>query len=148
MAWDFAEKTVDFLKYDSLVLDLGEKPGLLPLSLGHPREQLSLLPEGWEGGGLPFSDESFDLVLCCLGAFDLCEVKRVLKPGGFFLMEQRGAGTRPALPGLPPDYNLENQLPKIAEAGFRIMFRDQVYLSAAFGAETDHRFIVIAKKRA
>lgn len=43
------------------------------------------------GASLPFAAERFDLVVVRHAPFDAREVRRVLRPGGSLLMEQRGA---------------------------------------------------------
>lgn len=158
LPWDYRRKVRDFLKPDTKLLDLGTGGGELLLSLGHdPR--LCSVTEGWApnlelcrrrlsplgvtvagydseaGGPMPFPDESFDLVLDRHESYDVAEVRRVLKPGGFFLTQQVGGSNGKALArflGLergpvPQDFNLENEVPKFRAAGFRMMARDQAY---------------------
>ena len=158
LPWSYREKVGDFLKPDSRILDMGTGGGEFLLSLRHPPE-LTSVTEGWApnlalcrqrleplgitvrsydsetGEPLPFADESFDLVLNRHESYDLKEVYRVLKPGGFFLTQQVGGTNGLALSrflGLAEErcletFNLENELPRFREAGFRIMFRSQAY---------------------
>lgn len=158
LPWDYREKVRDFLKPGVRLLDMGTGGGEFLLSLGHPYE-LTAVTEGWEPNlelcrkklaplgirverydcetdtALPFAEDRFDLVLNRHESCDLAEIRRVLRPGGFFLTQQVGGrnGRELAarlLPGLQRpgiDFNLENEGPRFREAGFRIMFQDQAY---------------------
>ena len=92
------------------------------------------------GGSMPFDDDSFDLVLNRHESYDLAEVRRVLKKNGFFLTQQVGGENNLPLiqqlcSGFPGNYvgfNLENELPKFRNAGFRVMRSDQAYLEGRF----------------
>ena len=92
------------------------------------------------GGPMPFDDNSFDLVLNRHESYDLTEVRRVLKKNGFFLTQQVGGENNLPLiqqlcSGFPGNYvgfNLENELPKFRNAGFRVMRSDQAYLEGRF----------------
>lgn len=92
------------------------------------------------GGPMPFDDDSFDLVLDRHESYDLTEVRRVLKKNGFFLTQQVGGENNLPLiqqlcSGFPGNYvgfNLENELPKFRNAGFRVMRSDQAYLEGRF----------------
>ena len=92
------------------------------------------------GGPMPFDDNSFDLVLNRHESYDLVEVRRVLKKNGFFLTQQVGGENNLPLiqqlcSGFPGNYvgfNLENELLKFRNAGFRVMRSDQAYLEGRF----------------
>lgn len=130
--WNWREKVLDFLKPDSRVLDLFPGDGTFLLSLRHPGELCRTLPQPEDP--LPFEGNSFDIVLDNGGRYSLSEVHRVLKPGGFFLVQQFGSEHMFSLRRLlslsvpeRQDYNLENELPRFRNAGFRIMYRNQAY---------------------
>ncbi len=154
LPWSWREKVLDFLKPDTLLLDLAPGEGGFLLSLEHPRclctamlrqGQPEKTAERLSSSGvavarykkenvLPFGDNSFDLVLNNGGSYNLPEIYRVLKGGGFFLTQQRGGQDseplRRALFGKAcagATWNLENQLPEFSAAGFRVMYRDQGY---------------------
>ena len=120
LPWNFEAKLRDFQKPDSKILKLT------------PAIDIQNCEDG-----------SFDLVLAYEVPYDLTEVRRVMKPGGYFFTQQRGGRDEGPEPS-PADYNLENQCPVIAEAGFRIMYRHQAYTMAK---HLEHRFIIIAQKR-
>lgn len=159
LPWDYRGIIGNFLKPATRLLDMGTGGGEFLLSLGHdPR--LTSVTEGWapnlalcrqrlaprgvtvaqydseKGEPLPFPDDSFDLVLNRHESYDLAEIRRVLRPGGFFLTQQVGASNNFQLSqflGLsahrPTDrsFNLENQAPKFRAAGFRVMECGQAY---------------------
>lgn len=89
---------------------------------------------------LPFGDDSFDLVINRHESYSLPEVRRVLKNGGFFVTQQVGGeNNRPLVQRLLPGFagsfvgfNLENELPRFREAGFRVMRSHQAYGEGRF----------------
>ena len=90
------------------------------------------------GGALPYADASFDLVLNGGAPYAADEVRRVLKPGGYFITEQAGGSDglrlRRMLGGGSerPDFNLENEVQRFLRAGFSINFKDQCYGTGRF----------------
>lgn len=163
LPWDYAAKVRDFLKPGVRLLDMGTGGGEFLLTLGHPYA-LTSVTEGWppnlalcqqrlaplgitvkaydseQGQPLPFPDDSFDLVLSRHESYDLPEVRRVLKNGGYFLTQQVGGENdlpliRRLLPGYPGSFvgfNLENELPKFRAAGFRVLQSLQSYGEGRF----------------
>lgn len=162
LPWDFQRKVEDFLRPGVRLLEIGGGRGELLLSLRCPKKKMSitseapsdlafcrkwLVPlgvtvEGWACGSgepLPFPENSFQLVLCRRRFYNLEEVARVLRPGGFFLVQQAGGQQNRRLAEkllgycpLPADYNLENELPKFQKAGFRVVLGDQAYPQGHF----------------
>lgn len=163
LPWDYQARVKEFLRPGVRLLDLGTGGGELLLSFHHPYE-LTSVTEGWppnlelcrrkleplgitvkgydseQDDRLPFEDDSFDLVLDRHESYDLKEIHRVLKKGGFFVTQQVGGENslplaKRLLPGFEGNFvgfNLENQLPKFREAGFRIMVSDQAFVQGRF----------------
>lgn len=163
LPWDYRTRVKEFLRPGVRLLDLGTGGGELLLSLHHPYE-LTSVTEGWapnlelcrrkleplgitvksydseQDDVLPFEDDSFDLVLSRHESYDLKEIHRVLKKGGFFVTQQVGGENslplaKQLLPGFEGNFagfNLENQLPKFRDAGFRIMVSDQAFVQGRF----------------
>lgn len=111
LPWDWDQKAADFIKPGDNVLSL--RPGF----------DLSAVPA-----------ESVQVALSRGPLWDPEEVRPLLSPDGFFLMEAVGGEDSRELadflvPGSRPATveNLENQLPRWQKAGFRVMFRDQAY---------------------
>lgn len=118
LPWSYGQKVQDFLKPDVRRLDI------------HAGQDI-----------IAYEADSFGLVTAYHTSFDLGEVARVLKKGGFFVTQQIGGRNRPGM----PDYNLENQGPKLEAAGFRMMYSHQAYYLAEDGT-LQHRFIMIGKR--
>lgn len=137
LPWNWREKVLNFLKPDVRLLDLTPGGEFFLRSLSHPAALCTELRQEKE---LPFPENSFDLILNDGGDCELSEIQRVLKSGGFYLTQQYGgehlAAFRqrffPKEVDIKLDYNLENQLPKFREAGFRIMYRNQAYPALRF----------------
>ena len=112
LPWDYRKIVLAHLKPDMRVMDMDTGGGEFLLSLNHPPHLLSategyapnvslcretLLPLGVDfreadaKGHLPFPNESFDLVLNRHGDFNAAEIRRVLRPGGWFITQQVGA---------------------------------------------------------
>lgn len=93
-----------------------------------------------KGMPLPFPDDSFDLVIDRHESYDLSEVRRVLKKNGFFVTQQVGGENDLPLvkrlcqgfSGSFVGFNLENELPRFRQAGFRVMRSDQAYVESRY----------------
>ena len=156
LPWSYKQKVFDFLKPESNILDMGTGGGEFLLSLRHPFKQTSVT-EAWEpnlrlcekklaplgitvkqavdGEPLPYDDAAFDIVLNRHESYDINEVYRVLKPGGYFITQQVGGSNGLRLrkffsenQGLDmPEFNLENEVPRFQNAGFSINYKNQFY---------------------
>ena len=160
LPWDYRAKVLDFLKPESRILDMGTGGGEFLLSLRHPFRQ-TCVTESWEpnvrlcekklaplgitvraceeNGPIPYEDGRFDIVLNRHASYNIDEVRRVLKPGGYFITQQVGGSNglrlRKLLCGAEtsiPDFNLENELPRIMQAGFSVNYKNQSYTEYRF----------------
>lgn len=163
LPWDYQERVREFLRPGVRLLDMGTGGGEILLSFRHPY-YLTSVTEGWEpnfqlcqkklaplgitvkrydsekDSAMPFPDDSFDLVLSRHESYNLQEVSRVLKNGGFFVTQQVGGENslplaKKLLPGFKGNYvgfHLENETRRFRAAGFRIMFQDQAFLEGRF----------------
>lgn len=158
LPWDYEERVRGYLKPGVRLLDMGTGGGEFLLSLGHPHE-LTSVTEGYEPNyrlclkrlaplgirvefcscgeqdTMPFEDDSFDLVINRHASYRVEEVRRVLRPGGFFVTQQVGGENGRRLsrrllgeagcPEIP--FNLENEAPKFKAAGFKVIYGNQAY---------------------
>ncbi len=111
LPWDYTEIVKKYLKSTDNILDMGTGGGEFLLSLRHPYKQTSvteayppnvelckkiLSPLGinvvqtYDDDKLPFKSDTFDMIINRHESFDLYEVNRVLKSGGYFITQQVG----------------------------------------------------------
>ena len=151
LPWDFRTIINKYLKDNMKLLDMETGGGEFLLSLNHPKHNTSaiedyqpnvelckkvLLPLGIdfkEADGdekLPFENEYFDIITNRHGAYNVTELKRVLKKDGIFITQQVGAeNDRELVEILLPKYkdlpyaehylNIKQQ--EISEQGFEIL---------------------------
>lgn len=159
--WSYRDKVKDFLKPETKLLDMGTGGGEFLLSLSHPYN-LTAATEGWEpnyelckrrleplgitvektddNGEIPFDDNSFDVIINRHEYYNLDEVSRVLKKGGFFVTQQVGGmNDRELSSKLIKDYssryvefNLENEVTRFELDGLIVMYRNQFYGKSVF----------------
>lgn len=111
LPWDFRQVIRQYVKPTDRLLDIDTGGGEFLLSLGHPNV-LTSATEGYapnialckkkfdrlgidfhpmtDAGKMPFADRQFDVILNRHGRYNVSEIFRVLKPGGFFLTQQVG----------------------------------------------------------
>lgn len=151
LPWQYKELVLKHLKPHHRLLDMGTGGGEFLLTLGHPHGQTAvteaylpnyklcvekLAPLGIDvklvedDHRLNFEDETFDIVINRHEAFDISEVKRILKKGGIFITQQVGPlnnyefskkllGDPERLPSGTNDY--KNELSKISEGDFELL---------------------------
>ena len=105
LPWDYKQKVLDFLKPQSVILDMGTGGGEFLLSLRHPFSQTSVT-ESWQPN------------------FELCEKK--LAPLGITV---RKTEEDKPLPFADNSFDLENELLRFKNAGFTVNFCDQAYVT-------------------
>ena len=146
LPWSYREELEPYLNYRTVLLDMGTGGGEFLLSLNPPRgrtyategyppnvelcrRRLPIhgieLRQVYDDSDLPFDDGMFDLVINRQEAYDPDEVRRVLKPGGYFVTQQVGGRNNERLahfllPGLPEDLRFALVEP------LKLLFKDEV----------------------
>ena len=162
LPWDFRTVINKYLKNDMKLLDMETGGGEFLLSLNHPTHNTSategyqpnvelckkvLLPLGIDfkkadgDEKLPFENEYFDIITNRHGAYNVAELKRVLKKNGIFITQQVGAeNDRELVEMLLPEYkdlpyskhylNIKQQ--EISEQGFEILESGETFQPIKF----------------
>ena len=162
LPWDFRTVINKYLKNNMKLLDMETGGGEFLLSLNHPKHNTSaiegyqpnvelckkvLLPLGIdfkEADGdekIPFENEYFDIITNRHGAYNVTELKRVLKKDGIFITQQVGAeNDRELVEILLPKYkdlpyaehylNIKQQ--EISEQGFEILESGETFQPIKF----------------
>ncbi len=154
--WDYKEILLSYLKPTSKLLDMGTGGGEFLLSLNHPYELTSvteayppnvqickdiLSPLGidvrqvFNDSEIPFESDAFDIVINRHEAFDVNEVKRVLKSGGCFVTQQVGGKNNNDLSCklidsfIPqyPNHDLSHNSDALKNAGFEILLSNEAF---------------------
>lgn len=150
LPWDYTEIINQYRRNTDRLLDMGTGGGEFILNLGHPYPFLSVT-EGWlpnlqlckerleplgisvkyvdEDDKLDFPNESFDLVINRHESYDVNEVYRVLKKGGYFITQQVGNQNdrelvEKLLGPIPlpfPKHDLKHNVELLQTAGFTIL---------------------------
>ena len=112
--WDYVAIVKSHLKDTDILLDMGTGGGEVLFTIGHPHKN-TYVTEAYEPNvelcrrvlaplgitvvqtflddrldQLPFEDEKFDIIINRHESFDLNEINRTLKPGGYFITQQVG----------------------------------------------------------
>ena len=111
LPWDYRAVVKCYLKDTDILLDMGTGGGEILLSINHPYKNTYateayapnfelckkvLSPLGitvvqtYADDKLPFDDNSFDVIINRHESFDLSEVNRTLRRGGYFITQQVG----------------------------------------------------------
>ncbi|MGE7625277.1 class I SAM-dependent methyltransferase [Viridibacillus sp. NPDC096237] len=156
LPWDYKRVVLDYLKPEHQLLDMGTGGGEFLLTLGHPFENTSVT-EAWEANvnlckntleplgicvqqvfedtQLPFDENSFDLIINRHEAYDVQEIKRLLKPDGIFITQQVGGKNNELLSkfifgNFQTDYSdlcLRNEMNKFASHNFIPLFKHEYF---------------------
>lgn len=161
LPWSYGAVVREYLDNSLDILDYDTGGGEFLLSLNHPyektaategyppnvrlcREKLSPLGIDFRAcddpSGIPFEDQSFDLILNRHGNFNAGELFRLLRPGGVFLTEQVGRDNdrdlvELVLPGTPlpfPELTLARQQKGFEAAGFHMLKAGEAYRPIRF----------------
>lgn len=161
LPWDYRTVVDTYRKPEHRLLDIDTGGGEFLLSLNHPAGNTSategfapnvklckelLLPlgiqfkEAKDYSALPFLDESFDVIINRHGEYDVKELYRLLKPGGWFITEQVGEENDrelvelllPSSPKPFPGFNLREESDKFLEAGFTILRGEEAFCPIKF----------------
>lgn len=161
--WDYEQLVRKYLRPDMRLLDYDTGGGEVLLSFGHPYDKTSategyppnvelcrktLLPLGIDfrecndASNLPFDDESIDIMINRHGDFDPVEIRRVLKPGGYFVTQQVGETNdrdlvEMVLPDAPrlfegQELYLSSRKKACEDAGFEILESGEVFTPIRF----------------
>ena len=158
--WDYKEIIMSYLKDTDTLLDMGTGGGEFLLTLSHPYNQTfateaykpnfdlcmkTLAPLGITvkqtytdenlnaDDKLPFNNNLFDVIINRHESFDLKEVSRTLKQGGYFITQQVGnQSSRELMRRLNdnddpymPQHTLDNYIETLTSLGFQIIETDE-----------------------
>ena len=156
LPWDYKTILEKYLKPDYQLLDMGTGGGEFLLSLNHPHEKTSVT-EAWEpnvrlckeklsplgisvyqiydDAELPFEDDSFDMIINRQEAYDVKEVKRILKPNGIFITQQVGGKnnellSKKLIKTFHPEYsqhNLKCTSVELERNSFEILYKNEYF---------------------
>lgn len=161
LPWDYREIILKYLKPSDKLLDMGTGGGEFLLTLNHPYHLTSvtesyppnvqlcfdkLSPLGievkqtFDDKKLSFDDSTFDIVISRHESFDVSEVNRILKSGGYFITQQVGGSNNTDLSKklidnyIPkyPEYDLKHTRALLINNNFDILFEDEVYNQTKF----------------
>lgn len=160
LPWDYKQIILSYLQPSHKLLDMGTGGGEFLLTLNHPYELTSiteayppnvklcnniLSPLGIEvnhvveGSSLPFEEETFDIIINRHESFDICELKGILKDGGYFITQQVGGRNNNDLsqklidnfkPNILHDLKYNQKL--IESKGFDVLFQDEYFSQVKF----------------
>ena len=159
--WDYRSLVKTYLKDSHLLLDMGTGGGEILLTIGHPHDRTyvteayvpnlelckeTLSPLGitvaqtFADDKLPFGHGMFDFVINRHESFDLTEVDRVLKRGGYFITQQVGNQNSVDLVGRfvenynphNPSHTIDNYARTLERLNFRIIATDEIVYPVKF----------------
>ncbi len=161
LLWNYDSIVRKYLKKSHLLLDMGTGGGEFLLSLNHTYH-LTYATEGYlpnfelckktleplgvkleyvdSDNILNFSSNKFDVVINRHEEFDLTEVNRVLKSGGYFITQQVGIKngndlTKKVLGEFTPvfsTHHFDTYLAKLKDFGYEILFSNEMFPKIKF----------------
>lgn len=156
LPWDYRTILDQYIRPTDKLLDMGTGGGEFLLTLKHPYNQTTVT-ESYEPNiqlcqqnlsplgitvvpvnddeKLPIQDLSFDIVINRHESYDINEVKRILKPNGYFITQQVGGTNNnllskvydPNFTYLHPKLNLTNEKENFIKAGFDIVYGNEFF---------------------
>jgi len=161
LPWDYKQVLLSYLKATDKLLDMGTGGGEFLLKLNHPYRLTSvteayppnvrlckdtLSPLGidvrqvFDDSEIPFASDSFDIVINCHEAFDVNEVKRILKKNGYFITQQVGCKndndlSRKLIDGFVPQFpnhDLEHNTIALINSDFEILRSEEIFMPVKF----------------
>lgn len=161
LPWDYKTIIEKYLKENDVLLDYDTGGGEFLLSLNHKYEYTKvtegykpnvllceerLIPLGIDfkecsdPSNIPFSDETFDIIINRHGSYNHQELYRLLKKGGYFITQQVGEeNDRDLVKLLLPDinksfpgFNLKGEVEKFEETGFEILECNEAFPKVKF----------------
>lgn len=159
--WDYKKIVLSYLHKKHKLLDMGTGGGEFLLALNHPFNNISvteayppnveicrmrLEPLGvtvkqiFDDSVLPFADSSFDIVINRHEAYDVGEINRILKNGGYFITQQVGGQNDADLAeklindgeSIHPDHDLKNNVRAFKNNGFDILQSEESFSPIRF----------------
>lgn len=159
--WDYKKILLSYLKAEHKLLDMGTGGGEFLLTLDHPFYntavteayppnvaicQEKLKPLGitvrqvFDDAVLPFEDASFDIIINRHEAYDIGEVNRILKTGGYFITQQVGAKNNADLSEKLinnfklsyPNHDLKHNIKAFKNNGFEIIQSEESFTPIRF----------------
>lgn len=161
LPWDYREILKTYIKSTDKLLDTGTGGGEFLLSLNHPYKltcatenyppnfelcKKRLEPLGitvaqkYDNDKLPFVSDSFDIIINRHNSFNLCEVDRVLKQGGYFITQQVGCKNNNDLSKKiianfetsHTSHRLENYLLTLKKLNYQILCHKEAFCESNF----------------
>lgn len=158
--WDYKSIIKEHLLSTDRLLDMGTGGGEFLLSLKHPYENTAVT-EAWapnielclkklrplgitvypveNDSSIPISDNQFDIIINRHEAYDLSEVKRILKPNGIFITQQVGGMNcvdlkkRVGLKSvIEENFKLETECVKAKKIDFTIQYAEECFPELQF----------------
>lgn len=161
LPWNYLSIVKEYLNDSLYILDYDTGGGEVLLSLNHPYNK-TCATEGYKPNVLlcekklkplginfkecndpkdiPFEDESFDIILNRHGSYNVNEIYRLLKKGGYFISQQVGEENdrefvRMVLPEVKKQFrgfNLSNEIELFKNKGFEIIKGLEAYPKMKF----------------
>lgn len=156
LPWDYEKILKSYLKPEYKLLDMGTGGGEFLLTLNHPYKNTSvtesydpnvklckkvLSPLGIsvnkveDDSKLPFSDNSFDMIINRHESYDVKEVSRILKPNGLFITQQVGGRNNEYLSnklikGFVPEFpkhDLKHCVQEAKDSSFEVLYKEEFF---------------------